>query len=33
MFFKNTPIEELNEYAKVLNLQWAIDIKNSINAN
>ena len=30
LFFKNTPTEGLNEYSKVLNLQWAIDIKNQL---
>jgi hypothetical protein len=33
IFFKNTPTEELDEYANVLNLQWAIDIKNSLSVN
>ena len=31
LFFRQTPLEDLIEYSEVLNLQWAIDLKNELD--
>ena len=33
LFFNNASLEKIERYNRTLNIQWAIDIKNSMNVN
>lgn len=33
LFFSNAPSEKMESFDRTLNIQWAIDIKNSFSAN
>jgi tetratricopeptide (TPR) repeat protein len=33
LFFQDTPTKQIERFNRTLNIQWAIDIKNSVNVN